>query len=662
MSTGGGAAPRHVVRFANKHRDFWLPELVALLRLAGLRSGGGQGEGDKEEEEEDRSKMPKMPKMEVLDEGAALQELQELKELQELQELQDGSPLLPVRFAARRALAAGAAGAAGDAAAKRICQRAVLINRVYEQWASAETYSELVALVRDLDPEVYSAYCAPDASWALQVDAFGRKLTMPEQRERRERFRGVLKFQGPVNLAAPDHQFWIFEDYSDSYNASSAASGSASAPSSSSSSASSTTPTLPPPRRIYFFREVCRGQGSRLASQYSLKKRLYLGPTSMDTELSFVMANQGLVRKGSVVMDPFVGTGSLLVAAAALGASMTLGTDIDVRVLKGMNRIAAQTNSDVFTNFVQYGLPPPCIVRADNSRRGCVLRDDSAPLLDAIVCDPPYGVRAGARRCGSGRVAKTGKAVRAVPEEFVNKHVPMTQKYETEDVMLDLLDMAARRLVLGGRLVYLLPCLVDFRPEEELPTHPCLRVVANSEQRLSQFWSRRLITMEKVRPYDRAHVDYDGYLLQARQKIAAAAARHGEASVAYTDLHNKLKRMAQDARKDKAAAGRKRARTTRLFLAPTELVQGSPSGRGAGESSGGGAGAQKGGRAPGYSYEWWVDASVGEPSFECSVPVTQFVKDAHDGSGGGSGGGGGGIGEGSNSVLLKGCEWIRPSG
>ena len=162
---------------------------------------------------------------------------------------------------------------------------------------------------------------------------------------------------------------------------------------------------------------------------------------------------------------------------------------------------------------------------------------------------------------------------------------------------------------MGGRLYFALSR--DFR-EEELPSHPCLRVVANSEQRLSQFWSRRLITMEKVHPYDGTHVDYNSYLVEARRKISAAAARHREASVAYTDLHNKLKRMAQDARKVKSSSNRKRARMTQLFVAPTELVKG-----GGGESEKRAAGAGIGGRAYGYSYHWWVDKSLREPSFEC---------------------------------------------
>lgn len=41
----------------------------------------------------------------------------------------------------------------------------------------------------------------------------------------------------------------------------------------------------------------------------------------------------GQVRRGMLVWDPFVGTGSILVAAAHLGAQ-TFGTDIDIRVIK----------------------------------------------------------------------------------------------------------------------------------------------------------------------------------------------------------------------------------------------------------------------------------------------------------------------------------------
>lgn len=68
-------------------------------------------------------------------------------------------------------------------------------------------------------------------------------------------------------------------------------------------------------------------------------------------------------------------------------------------------------------------------------------------------------------------------------------------------MLTDLLDLAARMLELGGRLVYLLPTTYDFT-DEDLPRHPCLAAVANSEQPLNQKMGRRLITMAKVAEYD----------------------------------------------------------------------------------------------------------------------------------------------------------------
>lgn len=71
-----------------------------------------------------------------------------------------------------------------------------------------------------------------------------------------------------------------------------------------------------------------------MIDKFNLKKRKYLGTTSMDAELSLISANQARVKPGSLVIDPFVGTGSFLVTAAHYGA-LTIGGDIDIRVLKG---------------------------------------------------------------------------------------------------------------------------------------------------------------------------------------------------------------------------------------------------------------------------------------------------------------------------------------
>jgi len=57
----------------------------------------------------------------------------------------------------------------------------------------------------------------------------------------------------------------------------------------------------------------------------------------MDPQLSLIMANQAQIRNGDLVLDPFVGTGSLLVAASQFGG-YTFGTDIDFLMLHGRTR------------------------------------------------------------------------------------------------------------------------------------------------------------------------------------------------------------------------------------------------------------------------------------------------------------------------------------
>lgn len=105
-------------------------------------------------------------------------------------------------------------------------------------------------------------------------------------------------FQGRVNLKNPEHKFWLIE--TDDYGSSNG---------------------LPPvvQKRIFFGREVGAAD-RRLLPTYQLKSRTYLGPTAMDAEMAFLMANQALATAGKLVYDPFVGTGSILVAAAHFGA------------------------------------------------------------------------------------------------------------------------------------------------------------------------------------------------------------------------------------------------------------------------------------------------------------------------------------------------------
>jgi tRNA (guanine10-N2)-methyltransferase len=46
------------------------------------------------------------------------------------------------------------------------------------------------------------------------------------------------------------------------------------------------------PKRLYFGREVSMDNARKAVTDYALPKRAYLGPTSMDTEMSLIMCNQ----------------------------------------------------------------------------------------------------------------------------------------------------------------------------------------------------------------------------------------------------------------------------------------------------------------------------------------------------------------------------------
>jgi len=68
--------------------------------------------------------------------------------------------------------------------------------------------------------------------------------------------------------------------------------------------------------------------------------------------------------------------------------------------------------------------------------------------------------------------------------------------------MSDLLDVAARTLTIGSRLVYIIPSTLDFQVEEDLPFHECLELVHVCYQPLSRVYGRRVVTMKKVIEYD----------------------------------------------------------------------------------------------------------------------------------------------------------------
>lgn len=230
-----------------------------------------------------------------------------------------------------------------------------------------------------------------------------------------------MPFDGPVRMRNPDHIFDCVLHYIKE------------------------TATI---KHIYLGTFIAEGQRNT-NDRFNLKKRHYIGPTSTCAELASLMSNQVLTQSGSLIWDCFVGTGSLLVAATSHGGTC-FGSDIDFRVLKGLKK-GKQVGS-IRGNFDQYHLRQPELLRMDISvmTLRCRSMHDLVLVIiyrfDGIICDPPYGIRAGAR--------KTKRT-----SDNVNIRNANTEVYDPDDVIVDLLDIAASSLRVGGRISYLLPTL-----------------------------------------------------------------------------------------------------------------------------------------------------------------------------------------------------------
>lgn len=205
-------------------------------------------------------------------------------------------------------------GSINEQDVKNVMSRSVLTKSAFEIWGVGRNLSELKVSIFAFPDTFKLKHFDESKTFAVRVKGIGKKVSLSEQVSKMDALEDVLPFHGKVNLTCPDAEFYIIEDYLDRVDGQS--------------------PAIP--SAMYFGRLVCHGQRS-LIDRYSLKKRKFIGNTSMDPTLAMVMANLACSTHGHLTCDPFVGTGSLLVAAAHFG-SHVIGGDINYNILHAQGK------------------------------------------------------------------------------------------------------------------------------------------------------------------------------------------------------------------------------------------------------------------------------------------------------------------------------------
>ncbi|KAN0135399.1 S-adenosyl-L-methionine-dependent methyltransferase [Lactarius tabidus] len=366
--------------------------------------------------------------------------------------------------------------------ARFLARRCILIKAVYEFYARGRSYEELHEQNR-LSRNFWEKYI-PETSFKFVVNGYNHSISKARQREVIEDF-SYMGFMGKIDLVNPEITLGCFEEYGVVHGITRQKREGAT-----------------DFREAFFGRLLEQGSARSLIKTFDVKKRQYFGNTSMEAEVSLLMANQTLASPGKLIYDPFIGTGSLAYTTAHFGA-LVFGSDIDGRQMRGK-----EAKPGILRAATQYGVRQRildlCTFDITRNPWRC------GGLFDAIITDPPYGVRAGAKRLGRKRERATDSTARecsriCICNQLIHPlprgdqpYIPPTKPYELSALAGDLVVLARYLLNPGGRLVFFLPTVIDEYKELDLDSILCngMEVVANSLQDFGA-WGRRLITIRK---------------------------------------------------------------------------------------------------------------------------------------------------------------------
>lgn len=384
--------------------------------------------------------------------------------------------------------------------ARHFISNSILSRGIYELWGVGINYSNLHLDVTLRSQHLWASY--KSRSFKFTIDGYLGKRSSVQQRELINSF-SYLGFDGKIEMNSPYATFTVFEDWE--------------APDPLRPTLAAENGELRQVKQLYFGRLT--GESSRdLTFKHDLKSRPYISTTSMDAELALVTATLALAAPGKLFLDPFVGTGGFMVAAAELEA-MSLGSDIDGRSFRGKGR---GLEKGVGANFAKYGLEDffgDCIIsdltntplRSTTS----VASIQQSRWLDGIISDPPYGVREGLKVLGK-RTPPAGKQfltdtarttmdeegaylIDGTPVHLLPSYIPPKKPYGFTRMLDDILDFAACTLVNDGRLAFWMPVANENMDTDfPIPQSPYLELLHCCVQPFNK-WSRRLLVYRRRR-------------------------------------------------------------------------------------------------------------------------------------------------------------------
>ncbi|CAN6674860.1 tRNA (guanine(10)-N2)-methyltransferase [Trichomonascus vanleenenianus] len=345
--------------------------------------------------------------------------------------------------------------------AVKLVEKSILCFAVYELYGYGEDLASLHADVKRRQPQEYWDQYKQN-TFKFEINCFQGTRPWQDQVDIIESFK-YMALEGKIRMKNPELLFSVQEDWDEK---------------------------APHPKRMWFGR-LLSYTDRKFVDKYDLRRRKYIGTTSFDAELASVTCNIAQLSPGKFMYDPFAGTGSFLVAAGHCGA-LTVGSDIDVRMIKG------KKDATIPANFKQYGFQNRFLDVMTMDFTHNAFR--SSLKFDAIVCDPPYGVREGLRVLGSKDPEKfKGKEavlIDGVPAHLRPGYIPPKKPYKLNALLDDLLAFGADHLTPRGRLCFWMPTANDEFVPNDIPQHPDLELVHNCVQEFNK-WSRRLLVYRR---------------------------------------------------------------------------------------------------------------------------------------------------------------------